>query len=182
MNTKKSTRMHYIQTALLFASMFAAIPIIDALGPRSAQAADPAPTCQNLTAEQSDDKNYYSLTVTALAANEADINGYQFDFGDYESYTFDFDNHSNSNRQQATVRHTYEKAGTYTVVARVVGNNDGKVIKASSPGCTIHITIAATTELPATGPNPLTTVVIASVIGLVTYAITLGGMRKASKL
>lgn len=182
MNIKKSAKAHYLQTGLLFASMFAAIPVIDSFATHPTYAADPPPVCQDLTAKLSDDKNHYDLSVAASAANNSDINGYQFDFGDHESYTFNFDNKSNSNRRQATVEHTYDKAGKYVVTVKVISAKSNQATQTSSNNCTVNITIAGTTDvLPATGPSTWTTLAIAGIIGIGAYVVTLQEVRKTHR-
>lgn len=171
MNTNKSAKIHYLQTTLMFLLMFAAIPIVDSFSTHPTYAADPPPACQELTANLSDDKDYYTLAATASAGKDNDITGYQFDFGDHQSYTFNFDSQSTKDRRQASVKHTYQNAGTYTVIAKVISNQNGQLVHTSSPECTITVTIASAAELPATGPDIITTLIIAGAIGLTVYWI-----------
>lgn len=151
--------------------MLSAIPIVDSFSTHTTYAADPPPSCQELTAVQSEDKEYYTIAASASATKNNDITGYQFDFGDHQSYTYNFDSQSNKDRSQTAVKHTYQKAGTYTVTAKVISNQSGQLVHTSSPECMTTVTIAGATELPATGPEFTTSLAIASVIGLAVYWI-----------
>lgn len=180
MNTNNSAKLHYVRAVLLFAAMAAAIPVVDLFSTHPTYATDPPPSCQNLTVAQSEDKDYYNLAVTASAAKASDISGYQFDFGDNQSYTFNFDAHSTKDRRQANVKHTYQKAGQYIVTAKVLGKNSAQTTaQTTAPECTVTITIAgASTELPATGNDFTTTLTVAGMIGLAVYLITLKTTQK----
>jgi hypothetical protein len=173
MNDDKSARLHYVRVAAVFVGMFCAIQVLSLFGGQRTYAAEPTVTCQNLSAQQSDDKNYYTIVATASAAKDSDIAGYRFDFGDRQSYTFNFDTTSNKDRYQATVRHTYEKAGNYTVVANVISSVGSQAGQTASPNCMLKITIADTSGLvlPATGPDTFRSLVITVASGVVTYCV-----------
>lgn len=156
------------------------IPILAAVGwwglfpSQSVSAADASTaTCQSLTATESEDKNHYDIVATATTNEGARITGYMFDFGDRESYTFNFSNESAKDRQRAAVKHTYAKTGNYTVKADVISTKDGKTSKSSSPNCTATVTVGSQTGvLPATGPNDTRILIETIVIGMITYGIT----------
>jgi hypothetical protein len=140
-------------------------------------AAEPAAACQELTAQQSDDKSHYNIVATATAPSGTNIVGYQFDFGDRESYTFRFGSAQNRDKNKATVKHTYKKDGTYKLSAKVISTKDGKT-QTSSTGCVLSVKVGASaTSLPDTGPSTATTVVLAVIIGFVTYGITYATQR-----
>jgi hypothetical protein len=129
--------------------------------------------CLDLTAEQSEDKNFYKFKATASAANNAQIIGYEFDFGDQQSYRFNFHNTPSQNRNTATVKHTYEKSNKYIATVNVISSAGDKETRASSPACTAQVTIGQTTaELPATGPGD-TLVLQVIIVGLATYGVVL---------
>jgi hypothetical protein len=108
--------------------------------------------CDSLQATPIGDKNSFVLSATSSASNNTAVTGYDFNFGDYQSYSFDFTN-SMTDRQQASVTHTYATAGTYTAHAQVRGRSNNKAVTATSSGCrtTIAIQPSAVTTLPNTG-------------------------------
>ena len=115
------------------------------VGFNSAHATTSPATCLQLVAEQSEDKNYYRLTATA---SDSDITGYEFDFGDKQSYTFTVHDAPGKDKKTATVRHTYEKNGIFTATAKVIGTGDSNSAK-----CSTQIVIGQVAELPPTGPS-----------------------------
>lgn len=134
----------------------------------SVTAAESATGCQTLTAEESEDKNYYRITATT---DNPSVVGYEFDFGDRESYTFRFSASSPSDRQQAVVRHTYQKSGVYSVSARVIVS---KRQQTQPPlNCTLQITIGTAGQIPATGPTDALPI-LPIALGLITYGIAFG--------
>jgi len=140
-----------------------------------AHAAAPTPECLSLTAEQSEDKNYYNFKATASTANNASIIGYEFSFGDQQSYRFNFYNVPDKDRGTATVKHTYEKSKDYTATVSVISSANGKEAKASSPSCSTHVTVGlpVVAELPTTGLSTESSLLIALGLGLITYKVVL---------
>lgn len=178
MTTARPAKLHYLQATALFIVMAATIPIVDLFSTRPAYATDPPPACKNLTANQSDDKNYYNMTVTATAAKNSDIRGYQFNFGDHQSYTFNFSDKDSKDRRSANVKHTYQKAGQYTVTVKVLDTQGDQSTRTDTAACTLAMTIGEASEFPATGPNFTTMLVIAGTLGIMVYAVALEDMRK----
>lgn len=88
----------------------------------------PVYKCEALTAKKVG-RNSYQFTTTASAKSGASIAGYSYDFGDGTTKT-----------GGKTIRHTYEKPGTYTVSATVNVKVNGKTVKA--PGdCETSVTV-----------------------------------------
>jgi hypothetical protein len=138
-----------------------------------AHAADAAVICKSLAAEQSDDKNYYKFTAKATASNDAKIMGYEFNFGDHQTYIVNFNDTSKNDSSVAVAKHTYEKPGNYTTKASVVSSKDNKTTRVSSPDCIANIAIGqpAVTMLPTTGPNDSLTLIVSIILGVYTYII-----------
>ena len=128
-------------------------------------------SCAALTYRLSDDKNYYIFTATAVTDTSSAIAGYGFDFGDRQSYTFQFVPGSILDRSHAVSTHTYEKAGDYQVKASVVSMIDGKITTQSSPSCMVHIVIDSNQgQLVNTGPpNPLKLFVATFLVAVAAY-------------
>ena len=141
------------------------------------QAAEPPATCQKVTAQLNNDKTHYDIVATAAAPSGTNIVGYQFDFGDRESYTFRFSKAQNKDTNMATVQHNYKKDGIYKLTAKVISTKDGKT-QTSATGCVLSVKVGATAgQLPDTGPNTTLTITLAVIIGLVTYGITYATQR-----
>lgn len=176
MNIIKSTTVYCIQMGAMFALVLLATGVTSLFCARPAYAATPppAPSCHSLTVKQSDDKTHYELTATTTATN-SDIAGYRFDFGDKQSYTFNFDSTSQKNRATATVKHTYAKNGSYNVTASVVGSKNTQPPSDASASCTVRITISQSSieVLPATGPDDFLSLVTPLAAGIITYVIAL---------
>lgn len=158
-----------IRSTLLRASIIAVccVSVLEIFPSSSTQAA-PGGECKSLTAEQSDDKNYYVFTVTGSGP---DIKGYSIDFGDQQSYTFDFQKSPTNDRGTAKVRHTYQKEGRFTATAKIITS----AISESSPTCVVHVTIGQSTptELPTTGSRDSLIILTALVLGIITYEVVL---------
>ena len=162
-------RQHYYRRlsksyCLLIIAIFA---IAFVLLPGRIAAASPI-TCNSLTSQLSDDKNYYVFTASATAGSGVTILGYNFDFGDRQSYSFTFGNVSS--RGQATVRHTYQESGDYLVKVAVVTTNSGKTSTTSSPACQVQVTIGPSSS------NALLNVGPGNTLGLFAVAMTVGGV------
>jgi hypothetical protein len=135
--------------------------------PSSSTQAAPGGSCTSLYVEQSSDKNYYIFTVNGSGP---DIKGYSVDFGDQQTYNFDFQKTPVSDRGTAQVKHTYQKDGNFTAAAKIVTST----ISESSPACTVQITVgqAPVSQLPVTGPQDVTIFTTALFLGIVTYVVT----------
>jgi uncharacterized repeat protein (TIGR01451 family)/LPXTG-motif cell wall-anchored protein len=88
----------------------------------------PVYTCDSLAAKKIS-RNEYQFTTEATAKNGAKIVKYTYDFGDGKTSDGD-----------ATIRHTFASAGTYTIIAKVSVLVDGKTVTASGT-CKTTITI-----------------------------------------
>jgi hypothetical protein len=158
-----------IRSTLLRASIIAVccVSVLEVFPTSSTQAA-PGGECKSLTVEQSEDKNYHIFTVTGSGP---DIKGYSIDFGDQQSYTFDFQKSPTNDRGTAKVRHTYQKEGRFTATAKIITS----AISESSPTCVVHVTIGqpTPTELPTTGSEDSVIVLTALLLGVVTYEVVL---------
>src|SRR5690349_6235541 len=99
----KSFKINNTQLILLRTAIIAAccVGIIGIMPNNSTTQAAPGGECKSLTVEQSSDKNYYLFTVTGSGP---DIKGYSIDFGDRQSYNFDFQKTPVSNRGTAKVK------------------------------------------------------------------------------
>lgn len=162
-------RVKNIRTALLRAIIIAVCcTSVLELSPSHSTQAAPGGECTKLSIEQSDDKNYYIFTVNGTGP---DIKGYTIDFGDQQSYNFDFQKSPTADHGTAKIKHTYQKYGQFTATAKVVTST----ISESSPACTVQITIGAMTpaELPTTGSNDSLIVLTAVLLGVITYEATL---------
>lgn len=95
----------------------------------------PAYKCENLKATKLD-RTRFRFTAAASARNGAEIVSYTFDFGDDQSET------SDSN----IVEHEYAAAGTYTATVSVNVEVNGELETASSPYCTVVITVVEKKE------------------------------------
>ena len=181
MNIIKRVTLYCLRMSAMFALVLFATGIASLFCARPAYAvvANPAPTCHSLSVKQSDDKTHYELTATATATNTTDITGYRFDFGDQQSYTFNFDGPTQKNRNTATVKHTYTKNGSYNVSASVIDSKNTQAPSGPSPNCTVRITIGPTSieVLPATGPNDLVSLTAPLVVGIVTYFVALAARK-----
>ncbi|MBC7764830.1 DUF11 domain-containing protein, partial [Microbacteriaceae bacterium] len=93
----------------------------------------PAPTpvysCDKLVATKIT-RNEYSFTTSATAKDGAVIKSYSYNFGD-----------GTTQAGGATIKHTYSKAGTYTVKSTVSVTVNGKVVVASG-NCMVTVTVA----------------------------------------
>lgn len=90
----------------------------------------PTYTCDKLTATKVS-RNVYSFTSKASAANGAEIVSYNYDFGDG----------TKENGKGATIPHTYQNPGTYTIKMTVNVKVDGKTIVVSGPKCKARIVV-----------------------------------------
>jgi uncharacterized repeat protein (TIGR01451 family) len=89
----------------------------------------PVYACNSLTANKIS-RDEYSFTTSATAKNGARIVSYAYNFGD-----------GTTKSGEATIRHTYAKAGTYRVAATVKVTVNGKTVNA--PGtCAVTVTVA----------------------------------------
>jgi hypothetical protein len=114
-------------------------------------------TCNRLTAQESTDKNYYIFTALVSPAPGATITGYVFNFGDNQSYEFNYGSTASNDRAVAVVNHTYESTGSYQANVNVITSTNGKSSHVSSAACTAKITIGpGVTTLPNTGPGNVT--------------------------
>lgn len=102
----------------------------------------PVAKCDSLTATKID-RDTRKFTVAATAKNGAKITKYVYDFGDGKT------KESTSN----TVSHTYAKAGTYTVTAKVHFTIDGK---STSSTCKTEVTIKPEAPKPVAKCDSLT--------------------------
>jgi hypothetical protein len=165
-------RQHYYGRLSKYSCIVAAAMLVTALGLLSGQAAAASATvCNSLTSQLSDDKNYYVFTAMATAGSGATITGYNFDFGDHQSYSFTFGNVAT--RGQATVRHTYEESGDYLVKAAVVTTANGKTNTTTSPNCQVNVTIGASSS------NPLLNVGPGNSLGIFIGATTIAALAHA---
>jgi len=148
---------------LQYVAIASLILCVVAITPAHAQSAG----CLTLTAEQSEDKNYYKITATA---SDGAITGYEFNFGDKQSYTFDIQNAPGKDKKIAVVRHTYEKSGIYNVSARVINTTDNGEVQ-NSASCTTQIINGQVPTLPVTGPSNDDTqfIVTLLVVGVAVY-------------
>lgn len=124
---------------------------------RPVSAASTPTVCKSLNVRQSDDKNYYIFTAQSVPGTGATVTHYVFDFGDTQTYRFEFPANATS-RNKAVVRHTYQKSGDFTARTTVFTKTDGKTVKTTSPACTAHVVngnVAAT--LAKTGPSDVLT-------------------------
>lgn len=160
-NNLKSTLLRALIIAV------SCVSILEVFPSNTTQAA-PGGECKSLSAEQSSDKNYYVFTVSGTGP---DIKGYSIDFGDQQSYTFDFQKTPVSDRGTAKVKHTYQKEGQFTATARIITS----AVTESSPHCMVQITIGQPipTELPTTGSRDSLIVLTALLLGVITYEVTL---------
>lgn len=165
-----------IRSTLLRASIIAVccVSVLEMFPISSTQAA-PGGECKSLAVEQSEDKNYYIFTVTGSGP---DIKGYSIDFGDQQSYTFDFQKSPTNDRGTAKVRHTYQKEGQFKAIAKIITSTTSE----SSPTCVVHVTIGqpTPTELPATGSHDSLIILTALLLGVITYEIVLFLQPKVS--
>jgi hypothetical protein len=158
----KSNHVLTVQLAIALAL------IICIVGATTSYAVTPAATCLTLSAEQSEDKNYYRFTATA--SNDT-VTGYEFDFGDKQSYTFDVQDTPGKDKKTATVKHTYEKNGIYTATTKIIDVDKKK--SQSSATCSTQIVIGQVTMLPVTGPDGALPAITLIAVGLAIYGILL---------
>lgn len=123
-------------------------------GSRLAAAAEPGASCDSLIVVESEDKNFHIFSASATPINDSVITGYIFDFGDNQSYEFNYNQDDEKWHGLSTVNHTYSKAGRYKASATVVTNTNGESLRATSEACTTTITIGPA-ELPTVGSEPL---------------------------
>jgi hypothetical protein len=156
---------------LIIGAMFGLLGIlVDLLAsynyPPAAFATDNSVTCTGLQVALSDDKNYYIFTAQATG-DETSITGYQFDFGDHESYIATFPA-SDQDHQTATVTHTYKDAGNYTVSVAI--KTGAKTATITSDACKTTVQIAAPAALPDTGaPGTLTMAIVIASLAFLGY-------------
>jgi hypothetical protein len=137
-----------------------------------AEAAGAITTCNSLTAQETANENY-RFSVSAAPGSSETIMGYVFNFGDNQSYEFDYDPVTGINRGQAKIDHIYSNPGTYVVTASVVTAANGKTKTTSSRACTIDVAVGqANSKLPGSGPgNTLVLFVGISTIGTVMHYV-----------
>lgn len=135
------------------------------------------PACESLSADLSEDKNYYVFTATATG-NGSQIYGYTFVYGDQQSYSVTFGPNS-QNRLSAGVTHAYQKAGNYTARAVVNYSLDGESKTASSDNCQTAITIdPPASTIPNAGPgNILALYIITALTGAAIFQLRLRTIR-----
>jgi LPXTG-motif cell wall-anchored protein len=144
--------------------------------------ATPAPvTCDGLSAKISDDKNFYIFNATA-SGDSGSITGYTFDFGDRESYSFNFSSAPNPNHHVSSATHTYRKAGSYIAKVHVNAKVKNKTTSISSASCQAKVTIGPpVATLPNTGAtNIVGTFIGSSVVGSLVHAFWLRRRRLLS--
>jgi hypothetical protein len=112
--------------------------------------------CNNLAVQESPDKNYYIFRAEAKPVNGATITGYKYDFGDKESFTYNFPKDA-KDRNTATVNHTYIKAGTFSANVSVLVTQNNKTSTITSKNCKESITVGQgqVTELAQVGPESM---------------------------
>lgn len=76
------------------------------------------------------DRTRYRFTASATAKNGATVTSYTYDFGD-----------GNKTTAGASVEHTYDKPGTYTVKVTANVTIDGKTVTKTGENCTTTVTI-----------------------------------------
>ena len=131
----------------------------------SAFADTPALTCTSLTAVRSNDGSSYAFTAKA-SGNDSAITGYTFDFGDHQSYSFQFGKRPGQGHHRATVMHTYRTLGTFTATVYVDTNKGGKPASTSSPSCHTTVSNGPKTLVDTGAGNTLAAFVAASFGGL----------------
>lgn len=105
--------------------------------------AKPEYECTALTATDLGNKKYRFKVETRVRGNNVTVNKYVFNFGD---------NTEEVNTTNATVEHTYAKAGNYTASVRVIFNVGDEQKDAN---CVVSIKIPAEEKPPVTPPaNP----------------------------
>lgn len=108
-------------------------------------------TCDNLSIKLSDDKNHYIFSVKA-GGDAASITSYTFDFGDKQSYRFNFEKNSTQDRRTAAATHAYQKASKYTAVVHVHTKSQQGAAGITSGNCQASVDIQPPTgRLPETG-------------------------------
>lgn len=124
----------------------------------------PVYACNSLTADKVS-RTEYNFTGQASASNGASLTGYTFDFGDGQKVTTS----ANTN----TAKHTYANPGTYTATLTALVSVNGVAKTATSPACTVKITVP---PVPAAECTGLTATIgeNRSVVAKVTY-VTSGG-------
>jgi hypothetical protein len=164
---KKMTLKNLASTLLRAALIAVCCVSVLELFPNSSTQAAPGGECTSLSVEQSSDKNYYIFTVKGSGP---DIKGYSIDFGDQQTYNFDFQKTPVGDRGTAQVKHTYQKNGNFTAAAKIVTSS----VSESSPACTVQVTIGQppVSQLPVTGPEDTTIFLTALFLGVITYAVT----------
>jgi hypothetical protein len=143
------------------------------LGRVSAASTDSV-TCSNLKINVSDDKNYYTFTVSTTGDN-ASITGYIFNFGDHQSYHYTFSSKAGQDHHTATATHSYSNLGTYTATASVVTKTTSKEATISSPACKTQVTIGppVSTLVDTGAGNPLWLFMGTCTIGAVAHHLWL---------
>jgi plastocyanin len=148
-----------------------------------AAAASAAGTCNGLSVQLSDDKNYNVFTASATANAGSTIAGYEFTFGDQQSYSFTFAPNQAAPRDQATVTHTYAKNGEYTASVAVELIAAGKTTAVTSPQCSVPVAVgeqlaSAPVQLVNTGPQgALTVFLLSAALGYVSERCVLRLIR-----
>jgi len=142
-------------------------------------AAAPALTCTSLTAVRSSDGSSYAFTAKA-SGNDGSITGYTFEFGDRQSYSFQFSKKANQDRSHATVSHTYLSHGVFTATVYVDTRKGGNPASASSPDCHTTVSNGPTTLIDTGAGNTLAVFTVTSTVGLVFSQIWL--RRRHSRL
>lgn len=89
---------------------------------------EPVYSCTSLKAQKIS-RNEYQFTTTAVAKDGATIKGYTYKFGDSSTMT-----------GGATIKHTYQKAGTYTANAIVQVDVDGETVD-TTEDCKVSVTV-----------------------------------------
>jgi len=136
--------------------------------------AAPAVTCDGLSTTLSDDKNFYIFTVTA-GGDTGSISGYTFNFGDHQSYQFNFGASTSQDHHTANVTHTYKKSGTYTATATARVKNGSKTTGVTSPECRTTVTNGPSAAvLPSVGNQGTVRLFsLVAVIGMTAYQLHL---------
>ena len=138
---------------------------------RSAQAAAPTVSCDSLTYNWNSSQNQYVFAAAASGSGVSNITGYSFNFGDNQSYNFDFPSGSTANRATGSAGHVYAKAGNYNATVKVLATINGQKQRITSPKCAVTVTIAQpASQLPNTGTqNIIEVFAVSSLIGTAVY-------------
>lgn len=153
------------KSSIILGIMFALGLALPTLRVTAASADTSTVSCDKLTQTLSPDNKYDIFTVKSSVPRDAVILSYIFNFGDKQTYSFNFESGTSGDRDQATVNHTYEKAGNYDASVSVLAHSGNRTFTVTSPSCNTSVAFdqPAINSLVNTGPGDMLSVLAVTV-------------------